>query len=241
MRSIRTLAPAALALSALLALPAPIAVAQEAPPPEPVGDLAFVDSGRTAIFSRFGAAFTLADHRPFGSTPETHSEALGGYLAFDWVMAFASFGQGSAIVADLGMNLEGGTLLSGNGDAFGLGDFVMNVDATFAVGFRQDLAIETYVMALVGYRFGLIGQVIQADEDLVEEMWHLGYLQATFRHDLLAVVGGVGFGQGGLHFHAGPRVWWFDSVWIGAEVEAWITPDESELWGARAFIELRQE
>lgn len=236
MRSLRTLA-----LAALLALPASIAAAQEAPRPEPVGDLAFVDNGRGAIYSRFGAAYTLADHRPFGETLETHAEAIAGYMAFDWVLPFAAFGDGSAIVCDIGMNLEGGALLSGNADDYGLGDFVMNVDATFALGFRQDLAIETYIMAVVGYRFALIGQVLQSSEDFVEEMWHLGYLQATFRHDLLAVVGGVGFGQGGLHFHAGPRLWWFDSVWLGAEVEAWITPDESELWGGRAFIEIRQE
>lgn len=241
MRSIRTLVLAACALGALLAAPASPVAAQDAPRPEPVGDMAFVNSGRTAILSRFGAAYTLADHRPVGSTGETHSEALGGYLAFDWVMAFASFGEGSAIVADLGMSLTGGALLSGSENDYGLGGFVMNADATFAVGFRQDLAIETYLMALVGYRFGLTGQTIQIDEDLVEEMWHLGYLQATFRHELLAVVGGVAFGQGGLHFHAGPRLWWFDSVWIGGEFEGWITPDESELWGARVFLELRQE
>lgn len=223
-----------------LGLPVSVVRAQE-PPPEPVGDMAFVDSGRVAIFSRFGATYSLADHRPTGSVPATHSEAMSGYLGFDWVLAFASFGEGSSIVADIGMNLDIGGLLGGPGDNYGLGDFVLNANATAAFGFRQDLAIETYLMALVGYRFGINGQILQSSEDLVEEMWHLGYLQATFRHEFLAVVGGVAFGQGGIHFHAGPRLWWFDTLWVGAEFEGWVTPDESELWGGRVFFELRQE
>lgn len=225
------------ALTVLVALAAAAqARAQDRPPP--VGDLEFVDSGRTAVLSRFGATYSLADMRDRGAT---HSEAVSGRLGFDWVLCFATFGDGSAIIADLGMNLDMGATLARTGNDLALGDFVMNLDATFGVGFRQDLAIETYVMGWVGYRFGLPGQLIYLEDDLVARMWHLGYLDATFRHEFLAVEAGVGFGQGGLYFHAGPRLWWFDSVWIGGEVTGWITPGERELLGFRGFIELRQE
>lgn len=223
----------ALALLAL-AMPA-VARAQE---PPPVGDMAFVDSGRGAIFSRFGATYSLADMRDQGAT---HSEAVTGYLGFDWVFSFASFGDGSSIIADIGMNLDMGAPISRSGNDLALGDFVTNLDATIGVGFRQDLAIETYLMGWVGYRFGLQGQAVYLSDDLTNRLWHLFYVDATFRHDIFAIEGGVGFGQGGLEFHVGPRLWWFDSVWIGAEFSGWITPPDREVWGARAFFELREE
>lgn len=227
-------------LVALAALAPALAAAQDAPiaPPEPVGDLSFVDSGRSQILSRFGATLYSADLRDRGPT---HADAVAGHLGFDWILAFASFGSGSAIVADVGMNADAGATLGRAGQELSLGDFVMNLDATIAVGFRQDLAIETYLLAVIGYRFGLQGILIYAADDLVARMWHLAYLRAIFRHDFFAVEGGVGFGQGGLHFHAGPRLWLFDSIWLGAEITAWLTPGERELWGGRAFFELRQE
>lgn len=241
MRSIRTLVLVALALGALLSLPDSAALAQDASGPEPVGDLAFVHNGRDAISTRWGGGYSLANHHASGTSPQLSSEAALGYLGMDVFVAFAAIGDGSAIVLDIGFNLAGGGMLSGGSDDYGFDDFVIGLDATLALGFRQDLAIETYVMAVVGYRFGYVSQVAPVELDIVDQMWHLGYLQATFRHELLAVVGGVGFGQGGLHFHGGPRLWWFDNIWIGAEVDAWITPDRSELWGGRAFLEVRNE
>ena len=228
---------AALALIALASIATPEAArAQTAPPP--VGDLAFVDSGRMMVLSRFGATYTLADLRDRG---QAHSESITGNLGFDWVFTFASFGEGSAIIADIGATLEGGALIARTGAEPWLGDFAMNLDATVGIGFRQDLAFETYVMGWVGYRFGLQGQGLYLDDALEDSMWHLGYLDATFRWTLLAVEGGVGFGQGGVHFHVGPRLWWFDSVWIGAEASAWITPSSREVLAFRAFLEVRQE
>lgn len=241
MRWIRTLVLAALALGASFALPDSAAVAQDAPGPEPVGDFAFIDNGRGALFSRFGGGYSLANLHAAGVSPQLSSEAALGYLGMDAFMAFAAIGDGSAIVFDIGFNLTGGGLLSGGSDDFGFGDFVVGLDATLALGFRQDLAIETYVMAVVGYRFGYVSQVAPVELEIFDQMWHLAYLQATFRHELIALSGGVGFGQGGLHFHGGPRLWWFDNIWIGAEVDAWITPDQSDLWGGRAFLEARNE
>lgn len=228
---------AALALIAL-AVATPAAASAQAAPPPPVGDLAFVDSGRTMVLSRFGSTYTLADMR---GDQQAHSESVSAYLAFDWVLTFATFGEGSAIIADIGVNLDAGGILARTGAELGLGDFALNADATIGLGFRQDLAFETYVMAWVGYRFGLPGQGIYLDDDFETSLWHLGYLDASFRWSILAIEGGVGFGQGGLHFHVGPRLWWFDSVWIGAEASAWITPPSREIWAFRAFIEVRQE
>ena len=235
LRSVLTLG--ALAAAAAAIAPAPVA-AQEVPPPEPVGDMAFVDSGRTQILSRFGATLSMADMRDRGPT---HVDAVAGSLGFDWILAFASFGSGSAIVADVGATFDAGAVLGRTGQDLALDDFVMNLDATISIGWRQDLAIETYLAVLVGYRFALQGQAIYLADDLIDRMWHLGYLRAMFRHEFFAVEGGAGFGQGGLMVHGGPRIWLFDSLWIGAEALAWITPGERELVGARAFFELRQE
>jgi hypothetical protein len=225
------------ALIALASIAAPTAARAQAGPP-PVGDLAFVDSGRGALLSRFGATYTLADMRDRG---QTHSESVAGNLGLDWIFTFASFGEGSAIIGDIGLNADFGAVLSRTGGDLALNDLAMNLDATIGVGFRQDLAFETYIMGWVGYRFALQGQGLYLEDDLVAKMWHLGYLDATFRWDFLAIEGGVGFGQGGLHFHVGPRLWWFDSVWVGGEVSGWITPPDREVWAFRAFIELRQE
>ena len=94
---------AALALIALASIATPEAARAQAAPP-PVGDLAFVDSGRMMVLSRFGATYTIADLRDRG---QAHSESITGNLGFDWVFTFASFGEGSAIIADIGANLEG--------------------------------------------------------------------------------------------------------------------------------------
>lgn len=232
MDSTRTLAATLLVLGSVL--PAS-ALADETPPP--VGDFAFVDSGRTLFETRFGASFGIADLWDQGAT---HAEAVMGYLGADWNFGIAKIGDASGIVLVLGLNVEGGAVLSRTGMDLGLGDFAFDVDASAGAGWRQDFGIETYLMAWIGYRFALQGLALYLTDDLTQRLWHLAYVHAGFRHEFLAFEGGAGFGAGGGHFHAGARLWMFDDVWVGAELSGWITPGERDLWIAHAFFALRQ-